>query len=365
MSARVMSGTRDESRVIGVEPWTTTQGITVLELVLALVPGLLILATVFLLIPQVHQFSHDAPRRSEARQRLWWAAERMVAAIRATQGPLPMADGLFRLSRVVPVVRFVSTTEGKDGVELLLPTGAGVARLRSSTSAEGGALALEASPCAALGTVCGFSVNDVAVVADGVGHFDTFDVASATKAGARLVPRTPLRWGYPSGAWVVAVKLERWTADPDPAGGWMLRRRTGAGGVDTVADRLGDVRITAWGESAAPTARWVTPARAVVSYGLPLPDAAMMQGLDAEALCGWRWNGRGWLSHLQTWDGPSVSPFPRARMTDGPWCGAPGSPFVFDVDLLRLDRIDVHLEDATYAVGERPVSVDRSVGWRP
>jgi len=338
---------------------------TVLELVLALVPGLLIVGTVFLLVPQVRQFSHDMPRRLEARQRLWWAAERLVAAIRATQGPLPVADGLFRLSRVAPVVRLVSTAQGSNGIELMIPAGTGVARLRASMSGTGGDLSLETAPCASLGTVCGFSANDVAVVADGAGHIDVFDVAAASRAGATLRPRAPLQYAYQAGAWIVAVRVERWTADPDAAGGWMLRRRTGAGAVETIADRLSDVDITAWGESMAPTARWVTPTRAVVSYGLPLPDATLLEGLDAETLCGWRWSGAGWLSQLQTWGAASVSPFPMERMRDGPWCGADGSPSAFDADLLRLARVDVHLEAAVDGSDGQAVMVDRTVGWRP
>jgi hypothetical protein len=338
---------------------------TVLELVLALVPGLLILGAVVLLVPQVRHFTHDTPRRLDSRQRLWWAAERLVAAIRATQAPLPMAAGVFRLSRVVPVVRLVSTAQGREGIELIAPTGTAVARLRSSTSDSAGSLALETSPCPALGTVCGFSANDIALVADGAGHIDVMEVASATKAGASLRPRVPLTFSYQAGAWVVGVRVERWTTDPDPTGGWMLRRRTDAGAVETIADRLGDVRITAWGESLAPTARWATTTRAVVSYGLPLPDASLLQGLDAETLCGWRWSGTGWLSQVQPWGTAPIAPFPLDSMNDGPWCGVSGSPFAFDVDLLRLSRIDVYLEDAASASEERPVSVNRTVGWRP
>jgi len=338
---------------------------TVLELVLALIPGLLILGAVSLLVPHVRQFSDDAPRRIDTRHRLWWAAERLVVAIRATQGPLPVADGVFRLSRVAPVVRMFETAEGREGLELMVPTGAGVARLRSSLSDEGGSLALDTTPCAALGALCGFSVNDRAVVADGVGHVDVIEVASASKPDALLRPRTPLRFSYQAGAWVVGVRVERWTAETDPSGGWMLRRRTDAGAVETVADRLGGVRITAWGVSAAPSARWMTSTRAVVTYGLPLPDAALLEGLDAEALCGWRWSGGGWLSQLQSWGIAPVVPFPPDRMADGPWCGTRASPFVFDLDLLRLTRIDVHLEDAEHLTGERPVTVDRTVGWRP
>ncbi|MBM3781229.1 MAG: hypothetical protein FJW29_06085 [Acidobacteria bacterium] len=338
---------------------------TVLELVLALVPGLIVVGTVFLLVPHVRQFSQDTPRRVEAQQRLWWAAERLVAAIRATQGPLPMADGLYRLSRAAPVIRLVSTAETIDGIELMMPTGTGVARLRASMSGAGGDLSLDASPCAALGTVCGFSANDVAVVVDGVGHAEVFDVTLATKAGASLRPRVPLHYAYQTGAWVVAVRVERWTAERDPAGGWMLRRRTGAGAVETMADRLREVRITAWGESMAPTARWVTPMRAVVSYGLPLPDAQLLAGLDAETPCGWHWSGTGWLSQLHTWGATAVAPFPLARMSDGPWCGGIGSPSAFDADLMRLARIDVHLEAAIDGVGSQTVTVDRTVGWRP
>jgi len=342
-----------------------TRGMTVLELVLALLPGLLILGAVSLLIPHLRQFTDDTPRRVDSRHRLWWAAERLVAAIRATQRPLPVADGLFRLSRVAPVVRVFETAEGREGLELMVPTGAGVARLRSAPGENGGALVLDATPCAALGALCGFSANDSAVVADGVGHVDVIEVASASKADALLRPRAPLRFSYQAGAWVVGVRVERWTAETDPSGGWMLRRRTDAGAVETIAERLGDVRITAWGVSVAPTARWVTSTRAVVSYGLPLPDAALLEGLDAESLCGWRWSGGGWLSQMQNWGTAPVSLFLSERTADGPWCGVRGSPFAFDIDLLRLTRIDVHLEDAEDVAGGRPITVDRTVGWRP
>ncbi len=342
-----------------------SRGLSVLELVLTLAPGLLILGTFVLLMPHVHQLSRDVPRTMEARQRLWWAADRLVAAIRATQVPVPMADGLFRLSRVAPVVRILSTGEGRDGVELMAPSGHAIARLRLPTRDSGGALALEASPCVALGTVCGFSVNDVAVVVDGTGHVDVFEVVSATKAGASLRPRNPLQFAYQTGAWVVGVRVERWTTDRDTAGEWMLRRRTGAGAVETIADRLGGVQITAWAALFAPTARWVTPTRAVVSYGFPLPTATLLEGLDADALCGWRWSGTGWLSRLETWGTASVAPFPLERMTDGPWCGVAGSPAAFDADLVRLARIDVRLSDATSDAGARTISVHRTVGWQP
>jgi len=334
-----------------------------LELLLALVPGLVVLGSLLVLVPQMRQFSHETPLRFETRQRLWWAADRLSAAISATQRPAPMEDGLVRLSRVLPVVRPLMVADGIGGLDLIAPSGPGLARLRTSTSATGGVLALEASPCPGLGTVCGFSRDDVAVVTDSLGHFDIIEVASATKAGATLRLREPLQAAYPAGAWVVAVRADLWFLEPEPNGGVRLRRRSRAGAIDTVAEGLSRASLTVWGESAAPMARWATPTRAVVSYGLPLPVPGRLAGVDADTLCGWVWAGSGWLSRLQTWsDDAARTPF-GGQVSDGPWCGTPGSVFAFDVDLLRLSRVDIRLEAAS-GPGP-PVVAMRTVAWRP
>jgi hypothetical protein len=334
-----------------------------LELLLALTPGLVVLGSLFVLMPQMRQFTYETPLRIETRQRLWWAAERLSAAISATQRPAPMEDGLVRLSRVIPVVRPLGEGGGTGGLDLIAPTGPGLARLRTSSSETGGGLALDASPCPVLGTVCGFSRDDVAVVTDSLGHFDIIEVASAMKAGATLRLREPLQADYPAGAWVVAVRADRWTVDPEPDGGLRLRRRSRAGAIDTVAEGLSRASLTIWGESAAPMARWATPTRAVVSYGLPFPVPERLEGVDAETLCAWTWTGSGWLSRLQPWSGEAERTQLGGQVSDGPWCGTPASVFAFDVDLLRLSRVDIRLE-AARGPGP-PQVVTRTVAWRP
>jgi len=335
-----------------------------LELLLALAPGLVVLGSLFVLMPQMRRLSDEIPLRLETRQRLWWAAERLSAAISATQRPAPMEDGLVRLSRVLPVIRPLGEGGGGiGGLDLIAPTGPGLARLRTASSETGGVLALEASPCPVLGTVCGFSRGDIAVVTDSLGHFDIVEVASATKAGATLRLRESLQADYPAGAWVMTVRADRWTVDPESDGGLRLRRRSRAGAIDTVADGLSRVSLTVWGESLAPTARWATPIRAVVSYGLPFPVPERLEGVDADTLCAWAWTGSGWLSRLQPWSDQAARTVVGSQLSDGPWCGTPGSVYAFDVDLLRLSRVDIRFE-VDREPGP-PLVVTRTVAWRP
>ena len=84
--------------------------------------------------------------------------------------------------------------------------------------------------------VCGFSAGTTAIITDGAGHHDLFEVAS-TVAGARtLTPDRALSQAYPAGSAVIEIDQHTFSLAAQADGSFSLIRETAAGAIQPIVD---------------------------------------------------------------------------------------------------------------------------------
>ncbi len=141
------------------------------------------------------------------------------------------------------------------------PRRAGWARAaRLDQPGPGGSLTLDTGDglCPQSGSVCGFSVGDVAVAFDGRGHFDVLVVAAVSEPLSRVSPRAPLTYAYRAGAWVIAARQEHLLLTAQPGGASTLTRVTAAGAREPILDGVTRLRLQAWGDAVTARAARLT-----------------------------------------------------------------------------------------------------------
>lgn len=299
------------------------------EMLIAAAVACAVLGVVLRLAVDAHARVRTAGDVADLHQRLRAAVESMrrdlLAAgagpgIGAARGPLvdafaPILPGRAGASGADPELTF---TSDRVSVMYVPPDAARTTLVRGAAGAD--ALAIDTlTPGCAPGTLCGFKSGDrILVYAPGAGDggYDVLTIASVDVAMGLLVPAASLSGAYPRGS-AVAVVVQRTYYLDRP--GRRLMVYDGDRSDLPLVDHVVDLRVEMFGD---PSPSGATP-----------PPA-----------------GRGNCA----WD-PGDPPVPRladlgeaalvrlgaAALTDGPACGLP--PHRFDVDLLRLRRIEVSI----------------------
>ena len=97
-------------------------------------------------------------------------------------------------------------------------------------------LALSTLQCPDIKDVCGFTTGTIAVITDGAGRFDVFEVASAHAPSRLVTPSTRFASPYPAGSLLVEVTADTFRLDEQADGSFALVRETAAGAVQPVVD---------------------------------------------------------------------------------------------------------------------------------
>jgi hypothetical protein len=166
--------------------------------------------------------------------------------------------------------------------------------------------------------LCGVAGGETVVVFDDEGHFDLFAVPSSRSTGIDVLRSDPPPHAYGPGAAVATVDLHTYYFDPNRR---QLRHYDGRLTDVAVVDDVVALAFEYFGDPAPPAA--------------PKPPAGVANCLyDATGA------PIGGLPILPT-DGDSLASLPLAMFRDGPWCGSGSQRF--DVDLLRIRQVRVHL----------------------
>ena len=275
-------------------------------------------------------------------------------AIAGAGGGASVGDGIQALGTSVPVVQPLTTLDEGPGFRftalwVLRAVPGAVGRLAVGQGSPAESLTLDlTAPCPLSTPVCGFGVDDVAVVFDDRGHFDVFEVAAVFDALARIVPRAALTQAYDAGAWVITARADRFGLVRQADGSQTLTRVTWAGASEPIVDGVVDLDIVAWGRADVPALRDADVGPGLASYGLAPPafDAPDREGVfpDGEHCTVGRTAGMPWsrLSALPS-GADGLARLTPLDVSDGPWCPREGAASAFDADLLRVRRIDVLL----------------------
>lgn len=332
----------------------TTRGFTAVELLVATVMTLLVIGGGVVMAASARWSLAVEPAAIDTTRRAREGVFALTEAVGSAGGGVAAGDGVLTLAASVPVVRPLTSLDESPGdrftaLWLLRAVPGAVGRLAQPQEGPAGSLTLDATgPCPQSTGVCGFRLDDVAVVFDDRGHFDVFDVAAVSDALIRIVPRVPLSRAYGTGDWVLSARVDRFGLVRQPDGSGTLTRVSWAGAVEPLVDGVVDLDIVPWGRPEAPSLRDADEGPGLSSYGLtpPPPDEIDDDGIFADGEhCMARRVGGAPRSPVATRpvDVDGLSQLAPADFDDGPWCPSSAAPSGFDADLLRVQRLDIRM----------------------
>jgi prepilin-type N-terminal cleavage/methylation domain-containing protein len=330
---------------------TSTRGFTLVELLVASVISLFITGTALMIAGAARTALTVEPAALDTVRRLREAVDVVAAAIGSAGGERGIGADSGTIASAFPAVRLASTAAGSFGeLAVIRAVDGGRGRLSVDQPGPGGSLTLEptAGLCPRTRAVCGFDVGDPVAVADGRGHFDVFIVGAVSEPLGRITPRAPLAHAYRAGAWVAAVRSERFELQRQIGGGQTLIRVTAAGAREPLVDAVTRLEFDAWGEAAPPQVLDGGSSIGFARYGLaPVPaDEVDAEGIFADGSHCMAARADGLLASTMAplpADPDGLARLSPADLDDGPWCPHEDDVNRFDADWFRVRRVDVRV----------------------
>ena len=229
------------------------RGFTLVELLIAMLVSLLVAAAALALAGAARTALAVEPAVMDTVRRLREGADAIAGAVAGAGGERGIGEDHRSVGDSIPAVRLLIESGEFSGLSIVRAVQGGRGRLALDQPGPAGSLTLEPADglCPRSGEVCGFSPGDVAAVFDDRGHFDVFIVGAVSTALGRVAPRAPLAHAYLTGAWVVAVRQERWLLARQADGAQTLTRITAAGAREPVVDGITRLELRAWGMAVA------------------------------------------------------------------------------------------------------------------
>ncbi len=331
------------------------RGFTLVELLVTSLLTLLVVAAALAMAEASRQSFAVEPATLDTVRRVREGIDALSAALAGAGGGHAVGDGVSSFGSSVPMVRPLTALTGAPGTRFsalsaLRAIEGGLGRLAVPQPGPAASLTLDrvASACPLTTAVCGFDVGDIVAVFDGRGHHDIFRIAAVSEALGRITPDAPLGHAYGAGAWVVAVRADRFGLVRQGDGSQALTRFTWSGAREPMVDGVVDLEFEAWGRALAPQLRDAATGPGLSQYGLPPPEPFEPDPdnvFTAGAHCMASRAGAVPLSRLVSYEpeADGLVRFEPGDLSDGPWCPYDGSPGAYDADLHRLSRIDIRL----------------------
>lgn len=334
----------------------SARGFSLVELLLAMIITLLVIASALVVAGSARSTFLVEPAALDTARRLREGTDAVAGALRGAGGALSAGDGVGWLGSSVPVVWPLSNLDETPSASF------SALWILRAVSAGGGGFTLVPQPgpaaaltldrtngaCPLTAAVCGFDVGDTAVVFDGRGHFDVFEIGSVSATLGQIMPTTPLSRAYAAGSWMVEARADRFGLVEQADGSNTLTRVTWAGAREPLVDGVIELDIEVWGQREPPWLRDASDGPGLATYGLhpPAADAADDDGywLDGEHCMAARISGAPVTRLADRPDEDAgLTRLTPVDFEDGPWCPHDGWPGAFDADLFRIRRVDLRL----------------------
>ena len=335
-------------------------GFTLIELVVATVIALAVIAAVLSMAAQGRRAFQVQEQQSDVQQRIRVAIETLQRDLLMAgagtyagpaRGPLNSA-----MAPVMPYWAFGQVPDQSQGVYFrpdvvslaYVPSTPAQARLSSPlpTGTLDVHITQESSCPAPTSTrVCGLQVGSHVMVFDGDGHWDVFAIDGVGVGSATLRHRGSPAFAYEAGAAISEVALATYYLKSDTAtGASQLFRYDGWASDQPVVDDVVALTFEYFGESQPPQIRALSTGTLSTSYGPIPPPIGEVRGVwPAGENCTFAvvdGDHSTRLDMLNASDHGLVALTP-ARLTDGPWCPDEAAANRFDADLLRVRRVRV------------------------
>jgi hypothetical protein len=261
---------------------------------------------------------------------------------------LPFADGVPVIEPGGPLDEARTSGGAFESLRLTtVPPLAAQALLREPVSVLAGPLRLASPPaCSSASPACAFAPGDTALIFDGTGVFDIFEVAVVDALDWSVTPQAPLGATYAAGAAVAFVESMTYGLADDASGAYRLIKLTAAGASLPVLDHVVAFSVEPYGEAAPPVP---SPIDGVPpTYGPQPPSAGEDDERDnwgAGENCTVTRQADDTPAPRLPWlgSGGTLVALTPEMLSDGPWCPGRGDGSDYDADLFRIRRLDIRL----------------------
>lgn len=261
------------------------RGFTVTELLIAMTITLLIAGALANVAQPARAVFDRGPAELELQQRARTALDVLSQTVRSAGRDVAATASLGPLGDLLPAVSLLDPKdEGSafGSLSAIVPVVDGAQGvLAASQPTPGGSITLATSPCPNVSDVCGFQRGTTAVIADGQGHFDVFEIASTNSSARGLTPDAALSRAYPAGAVVVEVDRYTFSLAEQADHSYSLIRETAAGAVQPVVDFVSNLAFTVAGSDAP--AGFMQAAQVDVSLSVQPPTEALRRLISDRA----------------------------------------------------------------------------------
>jgi prepilin-type N-terminal cleavage/methylation domain-containing protein len=228
-----------------------TRGFTVIELLIAMTITLRIAGAVANVVQPARAAFERLPAELEIQQRGRGALNVLAETVRSAGRDVAATESLGLLGDLLPAVSVSEPNEDDSAftsLTAIVPVVDGAQGvLANDQPAPGGSITLAIAPCPNVKDVCGFQPGITAVIADGEGHFDVFEIASTNPGARRLTPDGPLSRAYPAGAVIAEVDHHTFRLVERADRSYSLIRETAAGAIQPIADFVTDLAFSVVG----------------------------------------------------------------------------------------------------------------------
>jgi hypothetical protein len=230
------------------------RGFTVIELLIALTMTLAIAGALANVVQPARAVFDRVPGELDLQQRGRTAIDVLSQALRSSGRNVAVTESLGPFSDLLPTVLLSAPDENGGFTELkviapVADPAQGV--LSSAPAGPAAALILEPGLCPGVNDVCGFQPGSFAVIVDGLGHYDVFEVAATVAAARLLTPARPLSRSYPAASAIVEVDEFTFTLSQQADDSYTLVRRTAAGAILPVVDNVNGLSFHGVGQDVA------------------------------------------------------------------------------------------------------------------
>ena len=226
-----------------------SQGFSVLELLIALAIVTLLAGALAGVAEPARAVFDRVPAELDLQQRGRTAIDVIANELRSAGRSVPAMNGLGSLGEILPAFALTDPDESGEMFSTLTVTtpamngGQGV--LETDQAGTFTSLTLGSATCPNVMAICGFTAGTTAIITDGAGHRDLFEVA-ATLAGARtLTPDRALSQAYPAGSAVVEIDQRTFRLAGQADGSFSLIRETAAGAIQPIVDGVASLAFHA------------------------------------------------------------------------------------------------------------------------
>jgi prepilin-type N-terminal cleavage/methylation domain-containing protein len=214
------------------------RGFSLVELLVAMVVCALVSGALAGAVVPARAAFEATPAMLDLHQRTRWGIEGVAGAIRvAGVGPgvpavVPSAAGGDVFDRLLVVMPVAGGAHGVVAVDQ--PGLAGAITLAPGAG------------CPQVGDVCGFTEGRTAIIIDGRGRFDVFEVAATEPGQGQIIPDAPLAIAYAAGSVVIEGETLLFETAPQPDGSRALVQRTAAGATQPLVEGVTHFGVEAW-----------------------------------------------------------------------------------------------------------------------